>query len=90
MTVVFQIVDGNRCSDSELRGRITAYLTSAFTGVPDWLCRNQPLDKESAHGELLLDTAAGLWPDLTAFPAFHDGQGERLRSYLEFKELEGQ
>jgi hypothetical protein len=24
------------------------------------------------HGGLLLDTAAGLWPDLTAFPAFHD------------------
>jgi hypothetical protein len=39
---------------------------------------------------LLLDTAAGLWPVLTAFPAFHDGQSERFRSHLEFKELEGQ
>ena len=42
------------------------------------------------HRGLLLDTAAGLWPVLTAFPAFHDGQGERFRSHLEFKELERQ
>ena len=79
MTVVFQIVDGNRCSDSELRGHITACLTSAFTGYPIGFAAPTP-GQESADGELLLDTAAGLWPDLTAFPAFHDGQGERLRS----------
>ena len=66
-----------------------ACLISAFTGHPIGFAA-PTLDKESAHGGLLLDTAAGLWPDLTAFPAFHDGQGERLRSYLEFKELEGQ
>ena len=42
------------------------------------------------HRGLLLDTAAGLSPVLTAFPVFHDGQGERFRSHLKFKELEGQ
>jgi hypothetical protein len=68
---------------------LQACLTSAFTGCPDWLCRTQLLDQEPMHGGLLLDTAAGLWPILTAFPAFRDAQGERFRSHPEFKELQG-
>ena len=46
-------------------------LTSAFTGCPIGFAAALP-DGEGLHGGLLLDTAAGLWPDLTAFPAFRD------------------
>lgn len=48
-------------------------LTSAFTQglLPDWLC--SVCFFEHTNGRLLPDTAAPLWPVLTAFPASANG-----------------
>jgi hypothetical protein len=64
-------VDGNRCSDSELPGHIRP-ASPPPSPVARLALPHPTLDKELMHGGLLLDTAAGLWPDLTAFPAFRD------------------
>ena len=86
MTVGGWSVSGERCSDSELRGHIVTSLTSAFTGCPIGFAAPLP-DRELAHGDSLLITAAGLWPVLTAFPALPRRKREGTKAFAMFKEL---
>src|SRR5258705_9927001 len=82
-------VDGNRCSDSELRGRVMACLTSAFTGCPIGFAAPTPGQGVGAW-RLVSRYRSGTVAGSHGLPCFPRRSRREIRSHLEFKELERQ